>query len=70
MKNTVYVIVTIFVMGLLFSCGPSAEEKRRQQEKEDSIAEQERESAIDKASKLLNAEEDTVTADTLMLDSI
>lgn len=70
MKNTVYVIVTIFIMGLLISCGPSAEEKRRQQEQEDSIAEQERESAIDKASKLLNAEEDTVTADTLALDSI
>ncbi len=70
MKSTVYVIIAVFIMGFLFSCGPSAEEKRRQQEQEDSIAEQERESAIDKASKLLNTEEDSVIADTTVTDSL
>lgn len=70
MKRTIYVIAAIIIMGLLFSCGPSAKEKRREQEKEDSIAEQERESAIDKASKLLNTEEDTVVADTIATDSL
>lgn len=67
MKKTIAIIIASFGI-IAISCGPSAEEIKRQQEIEDSIAEVERQSAIDKASEILN-NSDTIP-DSTAVDSV
>lgn len=71
--NKIHILI-IALFGLLaFSCGPSAEELKRQKEIEDSIAKAERQSAVDKATQLLeNADSiaDSTAVDTLIVDTL
>ena len=62
------IILIAFIGILASSCGPSAEELKRQKEIEDSIAKVERETAIDKASQLLEAADSI--ADSTAIDTI
>ncbi|MEI6124378.1 MAG: hypothetical protein WCQ95_12210 [Bacteroidota bacterium] len=54
------ILLALFSLTVLFSCGPNKKEEEKQKRKEDSLMEIERNRALDNANKLLS--QDTVVA--------